>query len=85
MAVENLSRAATGRTVLRTRKMGAIADELGVSLDDLVRGRKVKPKRGTAVARLVRLIEKLDEDTAAHAEAVLRAFLEAVRTARGRR
>ncbi len=78
IATENLSRAERGRTVLRTRKLVAMADALGVSLDDLARGREVIPRRGTAVARLVRLVEGLDEETAGHLERVVRAFLDAV-------
>jgi transcriptional regulator with XRE-family HTH domain len=82
IAAENLSRAERGKTVLRTRNLIAIAEVLGVSLDDLVRGKRVTPRRGTAVARLVRLVGGVDEGTARQVEKVVRAFLVAVEARR---
>jgi len=55
---------------------------LGVSLDDLVRGKRMTPRRGTAVARLVRRVEVLDEGTARQVEKVVRAFLDALEAGR---
>lgn len=83
IAPENLSRAERGRTILRTRKLIAIADTLGVSLDDLARGREVIPTKGAAVARLIKRVERFDESTARNASRVLNVFVEAVKKERG--
>jgi len=82
IAAENLSRAERGRTILRTRKLIAIADSLGVSLDDLARGREVTPREGVAVTRLVKRVAALDESTARAVGKVVSVFLEALRKER---
>ncbi len=82
IASENLSRAERGRTILRTRKLVAVVDALGVSLDDLVQGRELTPRQGTTVARLIKLIEGLDEETAQLVEKPLRAIIDGIVSAR---
>lgn len=84
LASENLSRAERGRSLLKTDKLIAVADVLGVSLNDLARGREVIPKpietprRSRAVTRLVQRIDTLDDETARHAMKLLNVFLNAL-------
>lgn len=84
LASENLSRAERGRSMLKTPKLIAVADALGVSLDDLARGREVKPvdveppSRTRDVARLVKRLDELDDETAQHAAKLLNVFLNAL-------
>jgi transcriptional regulator with XRE-family HTH domain len=73
MATENLSRAERGRTTPHLMKLIGIADALGVTLDDIVRGETTK---GAEVVRLVRRIEALDEETARRVSRVVNVLLD---------
>ena len=84
LASENLSRAERGRSTLRTSKLIAVADSLGVTIDDLARGRSVRPvdveppKRSRALTRLIKRLDELDDETAQHAAKLLTVFLNAL-------
>jgi transcriptional regulator with XRE-family HTH domain len=86
LAAENLSRAERGRSMLKTETLIAVADVLGVSIDDLARGREVTPKpvgiSNRTVSRLIRRLESLDDETAVQATKLLTLFLRAVESRR---
>jgi transcriptional regulator with XRE-family HTH domain len=84
LAAENLSRAERGKALLKVNKLVAVADVLGVSIDDLARGREIAPRpvetprRGRAVTRLVQKIEALDDETAAQVAKLLTVLLSVI-------
>jgi hypothetical protein len=72
--------------MLKTETLIAVADVLGVSIDDLARGREVTPKpvgiSNRTVSRLIRRLESLDDETAVQATKLLTLFLRAVESRR---